>query len=132
MPMTDPAERRQRVEALAASWSQVSRQHLSAGGGCGCGFGGLVLQASDFELDIVEFLLNDARKAGATHVEPFVTAAASRGPDRYSLPALLDAIATTQDTAMIESGDLDFAIARLANTISSIATAHRTSRFACN
>jgi hypothetical protein len=80
-----PDERRREARELAEMWSRIGRQHISAGQGCGCGFGGLLLQGSDFELDIVEFLINDARKAGLTNIESFIDAAARRGPDRYSL-----------------------------------------------
>jgi len=124
--------RRQQADELKAVWSRVSRQHLSAGTGCGCSFGGLILQASDFELDIVEFLLHDAAKAEAVHIAAFVEHSAARGPDRYSLPALLEALATTEDTTMVESGDLDFALSRLSLTLTNIESAHRKSRFSCN
>ena len=124
--------RRPEVDELKALWSRVSRQHLSGGQGCGCSFGGLILQASDFELDIVEFLLHDAAKQGEVHVAAFVEAEAARGPDRYSLQALLEALATTQDPVLIGSGDLAFAVARLRQTLTNIESAHRKSRFACN
>lgn len=131
MSQPGPSDRQLRVRELSETWSRVSRQHLSAGQGCGCGFGGLILQASDFELDIVEFLLHDAAKAGAVRVMPFVNAAAQRGPDRYSLSALLLAIETTEDAELIGSGELDFALDRLDTTLSSIEAAHRKSRFSC-
>ena len=124
--------RRTNVDELKALWSRVSRQHLSGGQGCGCSFGGLILQASDFELDIVEFLLHDAAKEGAAQVAPFVSAAAGRGPDHYSLRALFDALATTEDATLIASGDLDFIIDRLGRTLANIENAHRKSRFSCN
>jgi hypothetical protein len=121
--------RRQDVDDLKALWSRVSRQHLSGGQGCGCGFGGLILMASDFELDIVEFLLHEAAQHGAVHVAAFVKDHAARGPDRYSLTALLEALATTRDAALIEAGDLDFAVSRLRQTLTNIESAHRKSRF---
>ena len=132
MSLLDPVGRRQQVDELKAVWSRLSRQHLSGGQGCGCSFGGLILQASDFELDIVEFMLHDAATKGAVHVAPFVTSAAGRGPDRYSLRALFDALATTEDSALIQSGDLNFIIARLARILANIENAHRKSRFFCN
>jgi len=124
--------RRQDVDDLITLWSRVSRQHLSGGQGCGCSFGGLILQASDFELDIVEFLLHDAAKQGAVNVAAFVERTAARGSDRYSLPALLEALSTTQDAGLIDAGDLDFAVSRLRQTLTNIESAHRKSRFACN
>ena len=123
--------RAERARAVAEQWHRVGRQHLSAGQGCGCGFGGLILQAADFELDIVEFLLRDAARAGATRLADFVVAAAARGPDRASLSALLTAIETAPDDELAGSGGLDFALDRLASTLSSIEAAHRKSRFSC-
>ena len=66
------------------------------------------------------------------HVVPFVTSTAGRGPDRYSLRALFEALATTEDAALIESGDLDFILARLGRTLANIENTHRKSRFSCN
>ena len=111
-------------------WGRIGRQHLSAGQGCACGFGGLLLQASDFELAIVEFLINDARKADLPNVEPFIDAAARRGPDRYSLRALLDAIAAADVTSAASPVELDFALTRLRTSLTSIDAAH--SRFTCD
>jgi len=105
------AERHRQVDELKAVWGRVSRQHVAAGAGCGCSFGGLILQAADFELDIVAFLLHDASKAKAARVTEFVTRAALRGPGRYSLRNLLDALAATSDTACCQPADLDFIIA---------------------
>ena len=51
----EPTDRSSQARDLAEMWNRVSRQHLTAGAGCSCGMGGLFLQASDFELDIVEF-----------------------------------------------------------------------------
>ena len=123
--------RAERARAVAEQWHRVGRQHLSAGQGCGCGFGGLILQAADFELDIVEFLLRDAAKAGANRLAGFVAATAARGPDRTSLSALLAAIETTQDSELAGSGGLDFALDRLAATLGSIEASHRGGRFVC-
>ena len=127
----DGTARAGRARVLAEQWRRVGRQHLSAGQGCGCGFGGLILQAADFELDIVEFLLRDAARAGATRLADFVVAAAARGPDRASLSALLTAIETAPDDELAGSGGLDFALDRLAATLGSIEASHRGGRFVC-
>lgn len=124
-------ERRKRAQELAQLWSRVSRQHLSAGQGCSCGFGGLVLQAADFELDIVEFLIGDARKAGASGVEHMIEKTARRGPDRYSLSALIAAIENS-DPAPASEKDIEFALSRLSTTLTSIEAAHSRGRFACD
>jgi hypothetical protein len=132
MSMLDPTERRRQAQDLAAMWSRISRQHLSASQGCACGFGGVVLQASDFEIDIVEFLINDARKAGVSGVEPFVESVARRPGDRYSLTALFAGIADADSRASAEEVALMFALSRLRTSLSSIEAAHSRSRFSCD
>jgi hypothetical protein len=113
-------------------WTRVSRQHLTAGAGCSCGIGGLMIQASDFELDIVEFLINDARKEGLAGLQAFIEAVAARGPDRYSLTDLLKALGTTDHPAAPTTADVQFALGRLRKTLSSMESAHSGSRFACD
>ena len=58
-------------------WNRISGHYLSSDLGCSCCAGGVVLQASDFELDIIEFLISDARKAGLTTFESFLSAVGS-------------------------------------------------------
>lgn len=129
--MPSSEQRRSEARDLASLWSRISRQHLSAGQGCSCGFGGMMLMASDFELDIVEFVINDARKAGLSGVESFIDSVAKRGPDKYSLPALLEAIA--KDSPLQPDGaEVDFALGRLRTTLSSIESAHNDARFVCD
>lgn len=108
-------------------WGGLSRQHLTGGQGCGCSFGGLVFQASDFELEIVEFVIAGAEQAHSPGAVAYVDAVYRRGPDRYSLPALLKAL---------EEGDHRAAtpaeIERLNVTLSNIDRAHAKGRFACD
>jgi hypothetical protein len=127
-----PDDRSRQARELAEIWGRVSRQHLTAGAGCSCGFGGLLLQAADFELDIVEFLINDARAERRAPLEHFIEAVAARGPDRYSLPALFEAIATADHPATPSGEDLEFALARLRKTLTSMDTAHGSNRFVCD
>ena len=128
----EPTDRGVEARELAEMWGRVSRQHLTAGAGCSCGIGGLFLQASDFELDIVEFVINDARKERRAELETFIDAVAGRGPDRYSLAALFDAIARADHASTPSAGDLQFALDRLRRTLSQMDTAHSRNRFACD
>lgn len=121
---------RSRASELTETWNRISRRHMSAGSGCGCGFGGLILQAADFELDIVEFVIDDARKEGRTALPPFIDAVCKRGPDRYSILALLKVLDTEDDR--IGEDDRSFALERLATTLTSIDSAHGRERFACD
>jgi hypothetical protein len=130
MAMRPQAGRMERAEALADIWSRVSRQHMSAAAGCSCGFGGFVVSAADFELDIVEFVIAEAETAGLAGVGPFITAVSGRGPDRYSLAALLAAL--KRDPASADAADLDFILDRLSTTLSSIDRNHSRNRFVCD
>ena len=128
----EPMERGNQARELAEMWSRVSRQHLAAGAGCACGIGGFFLQASDFELDIVEFVINDAGKEGRAGLEAFIDIVAGRGPDRYSLAALFDAIGRADHISTPSADDLQFALDRLRKTLSSMDSAHSRNRFVCD
>jgi hypothetical protein len=121
------------AQALAEMWRRVSRQHLSSGQGCACGFGGgLMLQGAAFELDIVEFLIDDARKAGLGGVETFIDAVAKRSVDQYSLIALIDGLGRVDPAKSLTIIERAFAINRLRTTLVSMDSAHTGGRFACD
>lgn len=124
-------DRHRQARELQEIWRRVSSQHLSGGQGCGCSFGGLMLMASDFELDIVEFVINEAHKAGAPGVEAYIDAVARRGPDRYSLPALLTSIEMGEFQSASEH-DIDVVLHRLNRTLSAMESAHSRGRFTCD
>ena len=124
-------DRRRQAHELQEIWRRVSSLHLSGGQGCGCSFGGLMLMASDFELDIVEFVFAEAQKAGATGVEAYIDAVAGRGPDRYSLPALLTCI-EDGDLRDASQGDVALILESLNRTLSAMESQHSRGRFACD
>lgn len=125
-------ERAGNARELLTMWRRIGSQHLSAMQGCSCGFGGLMIQAADFEIDIVEFVLGDARKAGLSGVEAYINAVAGRGEDRYSLTALLGEIERPRSQTPAQPEELDFILARLRTTLSSIEAAHRGPGFICD
>jgi len=132
MDIMSANQRCQEAQRLAGLWNRIYRQHLSSGQGCACGFGGgLILQGISFELDIVEFLLSDAQKQGHRGVEAFVDATCKKGPDRYSLPDLLQAVANPASAPQIVDNQLDFILTKLATVLSSMDEAHNR-RFACD
>ena len=131
MRKPDLKDRRRLARDLAEMWERISGHYLSPDLGCSCCAGGLVLQASDFELDIIEFLIRDARKAGLTSFESFLGAVARRG-EGYSLPRLIDAIAEGDYSAAGSRKELEFALARLRPILSSIEAAQNRGRFACD
>lgn len=117
---------------LAAMWRRIGSQHLSSMQGCSCGFGGLMIQASDFEIDIVEFVIGDAHKAGLPDVEAYINAVSRRGEDRYSLLALLSEIEKPRNHTPAKPEELDFILTRLRTTLSSIEAAHNGPGFICD
>ena len=130
--MPAPDERRRKLARdLVEIWSRVASQHMSGGQGCSCSFGGLSFQASDFELDIVEFVIGEAQKAGLPNAEVYVDAVAKRGPDRYSLPALLKAL-ENGEYREASGAEIDVVLASLNTTLSAIEKAHSKGRFVCD
>jgi hypothetical protein len=132
MTQADPDGRLREADEIGGIWRRISRQHLSSGQGCACGFGGgLMLQGADFELDIIEFVIDGAKQAGHTDVEAFIDATARRGGDKYSLPAFIEALGRTGAEALSASGRA-FAFQQLRKTLGSMDVAHSRSRFACD
>jgi len=133
MTQAAPDDRRNQAQEIGDIWRRVSRQHLTSGQGCACGFGGgLMLQGAAFELDIVEFLVEDARKAGHDGLEAFIDAKAKRGPDLYNLSALIEALGAADETCALSAASREFALERLKKTLSSMDAAHGRGRFACD
>ena len=123
--------RRKEAQRLAGLWNNISRQHLSSAQGCACGFGGgLILQGASFELDIIEFVLEDARTLGHANVEPFIDAVCKSGPDRYSLRALFGAISSDTCALTDKHYQLDFILSKSRRVLGSIGESHMQ-RFAC-
>ncbi len=127
--MVDAVGERTREEArdLRDLWSRVARRHLTGGQACSCGFGGVMLQAADFETDIVEYLVDAVRRAGHEPAAALVERAAKRGTG-YSLSALLSSIAEVPE---LPPGT-DLLLERLRGTLSSMDEAHGASRFVCD
>lgn len=133
MMVVTPDDRRRHAQEIGEIWRRVSRQHLSSGQGCACGYGGgLMLQGAAFELDIVEFLVEDARKAGHGGLEAFIDAKAKRGPDLYNLSALIEALGATDETCLLAAESHEFALERLKKMLGSMDVAHKRGRFACD
>ncbi len=125
------AQRHAEAQRLAGLWSRISRQHLSSGQGCACGFGGgLILQGASFELDIIEFVVDEAKKHGHVDLERFVDAVSKRGPERYSLLDLLEAIGKTHSELEQQPSQLDFILTKIKDVLEGMDAAH-SGRFAC-
>lgn len=51
-----------RVRVLLRMWEDLARQHVSMGGGCACGIGGVTVRLQDFEHDIADYLVAEAER----------------------------------------------------------------------
>ena len=91
-----------------------------------------MLQGAAFELDIVEFLLDEAKQAGHADIEAFVEATARRGADNYSLSTLIEALGQPDLDDRLSDESRRFAFERLRKTLGSMDAAHSRGRFACD
>lgn len=91
-----------------------------------------MLQGAAFELDIVEFLMDEAKQAGHADIEAFIEAKAKRGPDNYSLSALIEALGRAEAGEKLSDLSRGFAFERLRKTLGSMDAAHARGRFACD
>jgi len=80
-----PSTSAQRAEQLIELWSRLAMQHVSLGGACGCGMGGVSLRLDDFELDIVDYLCDAGVRCGQADVAPFFVAWQQRLEDGSGL-----------------------------------------------
>lgn len=57
---TDPPGTVAQATRLLNLWRDLARQHVTMGGGCACGVGGVSVRLEDFEHDIADYLLAQA------------------------------------------------------------------------
>lgn len=91
-----------------------------------------MIQASDFESDIVEFVMTSARNEGLSGIEDYINATCKRANYQYSIPALLQAISEEETADPVRINELEFILAQLRKTLSSIESTHSSSRFICD
>jgi hypothetical protein len=108
---------------LLDRWSQLAQGHISIGGGCSCGGGGLGhLQMQDFEQDILDYLHSKYAGAGAVEIQRLLRDKAGYRVGRSgSLQDLLRALADPDATAPAETPAF---LADLARSLESFGTAH--------
>jgi hypothetical protein len=123
-PPSDPVPSLREARDL---WSRLSRQHVSFGQGCVCGFGGLTVSMSDFELDIVEFVMNDAVRAERQDVVAALQTERPGGPRIAELLAVLESLAVSEAGTSTAA----FISERVLRTLQSIEASHRRG-FVCS
>jgi hypothetical protein len=124
--MQPPCSGAAEARALLDLWRAMSATHVSLGANCACGMGGVTLQLSDFEQDIVEFVLGHAERTRRDDVTRFVHAHARNvATGGWNVAVLLTAVAAAReqqtDTAVCE-----FVLEKLGKTLRSFARLHGT------
>ncbi|SEI85127.1 hypothetical protein SAMN04244572_03258 [Azotobacter beijerinckii] len=121
-PSGDPAlEARQ----LLDMWQSLSLQHVSMGGSCACGMGGVTLQLQDFEQDILDYLSVQAERAKRSDVSSYLSAnAVDPESGRWDLSALLNVLGNEERVAEVSPDISRFLLERLGKTLRSFARLH--------
>lgn len=74
-----------RAEQLLDLWSSLSMQHVALGAGCACGMGGISLRLDDFELDIVDYLIDAGVRSGVAEVVTHFTEMQQRAEEGQAM-----------------------------------------------
>lgn len=112
-----------RASRLLLLWNDLARQHVSMGGGCACGIGGVTVRLEDFEHDIADYLYAEAERLGnhevlallARHIQ-----LENPAPDEIS--NVLKALASTDDP--VPETVAQWIVTRLDRTLTSFARLH--------
>jgi hypothetical protein len=111
--------------ALLDMWHSMAATHVSLGSNCACGMGGVSLQLSDFEEDLIDFVLGRAERERRSDVTTFVNAnALNENTGQPSVTRLLMAASTAHPASSDTSQTAQFVVDSLSKTIRSFARLH--------
>lgn len=111
--------------ALLDMWRSMAATHVSLGSNCACGMGGVSLQLSDFEEDLIDFVLGRAERERRSDVTTFVNAyALNESTGQPSVTRLLMAASTAQPAPSGTTQTAQFVVDSLSKTIRSFARLH--------
>lgn len=116
-----------RAGQLLDTWSALSMQHVALGVGCGCGMGGISLRLDDFELDIVDYLIDAGVRSGVPEVAAFFTAlqqSAQQGSAMGSRPEPLRRLLDQARRARLPRAVTDWLLPKVERTLRSYAELH--------
>lgn len=122
--MSNPASVKH-ARDLSELWSRLASRHVSLATACACGAGGVTLVLEDFELDIFDYLKDNAERSGIAEVAEYfadVVVENSTGP----LIALFDAAAGDRLPPTV----LEWVLPKLDRTLTSFAELHGIERSA--
>ncbi|MEP9375314.1 hypothetical protein ABLE91_01275 [Aquabacter sp. CN5-332] len=106
---------------LLAVWRDGGAQHMALGAGCGCSGDGVVLQLSDFEQDIVDYLLAEAERGERADVIALLQGQGRLADGRWNITLLLEHLGAQPE----KDEAREFVVSRLKRTLASFATRHR-------
>ena len=79
-----------RAEHMLDLWRELAMRHIALGAGCACGTGGVSLRLEDFELDIVDYLVDAGLRCGVTDVVEYFEAVQQTALSAQPLRILLE------------------------------------------
>lgn len=116
----DPTARASRLLLL---WNDLARQHVSMGGGCACGIGGVTVRLEDFEHDIADYLCAEAQRLGNAEVLALLSRHVRMDdPAPDEIGKVLTMLAATEDR--VPESAADWILSRLDRTLTSFARLH--------
>jgi hypothetical protein len=120
-----PPDAAARAAALLRLWNDVALQHVSMGGACACGMGGVTLRLQDFERDILDYLRDEAGRLGEAEAHALLERHAPAGQEG-GVAAVLAALADPGNDAA--AAGAAWLLGRLDRTLSSFARLHGGAR----
>ncbi|TQK03483.1 hypothetical protein [Herbaspirillum sp. SJZ107] len=105
-------------------WDRLARQHVALAGSCACSVGGVTLQLQDFEQDIVDYLLGQAERNDRADVAALLRHRGRDEDGKWSIGALLGALAGKEAPAGAGIDAPAFILTRLGKTLRSFAKLH--------
>ncbi|MDX3906198.1 MAG: hypothetical protein QHC78_10965 [Pigmentiphaga sp.] len=119
-----PPEAPVHASALLRLWSDLALQHVSMGGACACGIGGVTLRLQDFERDIIDYLRAEAERLGQADACALLDRHAAAGDG--AVAAVLGELAAAG--AGVPADAAAWVLARLDRTLTSFARLHGPAR----
>jgi len=120
-----PPDATARAAALLRLWNDVALQHVSMGGACACGMGGVTLRLQDFERDILDYLRDEAGRLGEAEAHALLQCHAPAGQEG-GMAAVLAALADPD--SVVPAAGAAWLLGRLDRTLSSFARLHGGAR----
>ena len=116
-----------RASRLSLLWNDLARQHVSMGGGCACGIGGVTVRLEDFEHDIADYLYAEAERSDKHEVLALLSRHIQlENPAPDEINNVLKALANTDDP--VPEAVAEWVVTRLDRTLTSFARLHGGAR----